>query len=275
MRLLFCLMALAVLHVAGAATHEQAPNVEALLADVRESLKREYARPPRFSYVEQSRDVDVSKLGSVSIGPLQTYEVYPTPFGDRWKRLIAVDGKPLDPRELAENDAKHQRDMQKQRAETPRQKAVRQKREADEERERDAILADAHAVFEPEFVGREALDGHSTIVVALKPRPNARVTTREGGWLKQVAGKVWISEADRSIARLRLYTTDNLSIGWGVIARLEPGSGFDYTRTRVSDAWLPSELTVEGSGRTLLFRRFAVKTVTTYTRHQPYTPPSN
>jgi hypothetical protein len=60
-----------------------------------------------------------------------------------------------------------------------------------------------------------------------------------------------------------------------VIARLEPGSGFDYTRTRVSDAWLPAELTVEGSGRTLLFRRFAVKTVTTYSRHQPYTPPSN
>jgi len=68
---------------------------------------------------------------------------------------------------------------------------------------------------------------------------------------------------------------DHLSIGWGVVARVEPGSGFDYVRTRVADAWLPSALTVEGSGRTLLFRRFEVKTVTTYTRHQPYTPPVN
>lgn len=245
------------------------------MADVRETLKREYARPSRFSYVEQSREVDVSKLGGVSIGPLQTYEVYPTRQGDRWRRLVAVDGKPLDPRELAENDAKHQRAIDKLRAETPRQRAAREKTEAEETRERDAILADAQSVFEAAFVGRETVDGHPTVVVSLKPRANARVTTREGGWMKQAIGKLWISESDRSLARLRIYTTDHLSIGWGVIARLEPGSGFDYTRTRVGDAWLPSELMVEGSGRTLLLRRFTVKTVTTYSRHQPYTPPSN
>jgi hypothetical protein len=268
-------MTLVVLQVAGSASREQAPNLEALLAEVRENVKREYSRPQRFSYVEQSRDVDISKLGGVSIGPLQTFEVYPTAFGDQWRRLVAVDGKPLDARELAENDAKHQREIQKQRAETPRQRAARQKRDADDARERDAIMADAHAVFEPSFTGRETLNGQPVIVVSLKPRPNARVTTREGGWMKQAAGTLWISESDHSIARLRLITTDHLSIGWGVIARLEPGSGFDYTRTRVGDAWLPSALTVEGSGRTLLFRRFEVKTVTTYSRHQPYTPPSD
>ena len=138
--------------------------------------------------------------------------------------------------------------MQKQQAETPRQRAARQRREADETRDRDAILADAHAVYEPTFVGRETLNGHPVIVVSLKARPDARVTTREGGWLKQTAGKMWISEADHSIARLHVQTIDRVSIGWGVVARVEPGSSFDYVRTRVGDAWLPSELTVEGSG---------------------------
>jgi hypothetical protein len=275
MRLLVCSMTLAILQLAGSAARDQAPDLVALLADVRETLKREYARPPRFMYVEQSRDVDISKLGGVSIGPLETYEVYPTLLGDQWKRLVAIDGKPLDPTELAKNDAKHQRDLQKQRAETARQRIARERREAEETRDRDAILADAHAVYEPSFVGRETLNGHQVIVVSLKPRPDARVTTREGGWLKQTVGKIWISETDHSLVRLNMQTTDRLSIGWGVVARIEPGSGFDYTRTRVGDAWLPSELKVEGSGSTLLFRRFEVKTVTTYSRHQPYTPPSN
>lgn len=275
MRLCACALTLAALPLAGSATDAQPPDLEALLGAVRETLKREYARPPRFMYVEQSRDVEISKLGTVSTGPLQTFEVYPAPFGDRWKRLIAVDGKPLDPAELAKNDAKHRRDIEKQQTETPRQRAARQRREAEEVRDRDAILADAHAVYEPTYVGRDTLNGQSVIVVSLKARPDARTTTREGGWLKQTVGKLWISEADHSIARIHVQTIDSLSIGWGVVARIEPGSGFDYVRTRVGNAWLPSELTVQGSGRTLLFRRFEVKTVTTYSGHQPYTPPDN
>ena len=270
-----CLLSVALLPLVGAAARDQAPDAAALMAHVRDTLKREYARPERFTYVEQSRDVDISRFGGVSIGPLQTFEVYPAPFGDRWKRLIAVDGKPLDPAELARNDAKHRRDLEKQQAETPRQRAARQRRDAEETRDRDAIIADAYAVFEPSYAGRETINGQPTIVLMLKPRPDARVTTREGGWLKLAAGKMWVSESDHAIARLRIATTEDLSIGWGVVARLEPGSGFDYRRTRVGDAWLPSELTVEGSGRTLLFRRFAVKTVTTYSRHQRYTSPVN
>jgi hypothetical protein len=92
--------------------------------------------------------------------------------------------------------------------------------------------------------------------------------------MKQFAGRLWVSEAGHHIARVRLHATDTVSIGWGVIARVEPGSGFDFVRKMVGDAWAPSELTLEGTGHTLLFRRFQVKTVTTYTQHQPYTPPA-
>jgi hypothetical protein len=74
---------------------------------------------------------------------------------------------------------------------------------------------------------------------------------------------------------VRLHATDHVSVGLGVVARIEPGSGFDYVRKKVGNSWVPSELTIEGSGRTLLFRRFQVKTVTTYSRHQPYTRPGS
>jgi hypothetical protein len=66
-----------------------------------------------------------------------------------------------------------------------------------------------------------------------------------------------------------------VSVGWGVVAKVEPGSGFEFIRKRVGEAWVASELTIEGSGSTLMLRKFRIKTVTTYTDHRPYTPTVN
>jgi hypothetical protein len=254
----------------------QSPSLDrtAFAREVRETMRREYAEPGRFTYLENRRDVDISRLGKVSVGPLRTFEVYPRSPIEDYKRLIAIDGKPLDPAELARRDAEHQRNLKRQTAreaaETPLRRAARLRKVADEIREREAILDDAAAVFELELVCREVLDGQPVIVVSLKPRPDARVTTREGGWMKKFAGRMWVAEAGRHIARVRLHAIDDVSIGWGVVAQIEAGSGFDYLRKRFGDAWAPLQLTIEGSGRTLLFRRFQVKTVTTYSNHQPY-----
>ena len=248
----------------------------ALARQVRETLRREYAQPRQFTYLEKRRDVDISRLGKVTVGPLRTFEVYPAPNDDEYKRLIAVDGKPLDPEELARRDAEHahnlQRQAERERTEPAHRRASRLKKEADERRERDAILDDAVAVFEVSFVCRETFDAEPVIVLSLKPRANARVSTREGDWMKKLQGRMWVSQDGHHIARLQLQAFEDLSIGWGVVARVEAGSGFDYIRKRIGDAWLPSELKLEGSGRTLLFRQFQVKTVTTYTNHQPYKP---
>jgi hypothetical protein len=251
-------------------------DLGALGRRVRETLRREYAGPPRFTYLEQRRDMDISRLGKVTVGPLRTFEVYPAPNDDEYKRLIAIDGKPLDPAELARRDAEHERNLQRQaeqeRTESPYRRAARLKKTADERREREAILDDAAAVFELSFVCRETFDAEPVIVLSLKPRQNVPVETREGEWLKKTRGQMWVSEGQHHIVRLQLRTFEDVSIGWGVVARIEAGSSFDYVRKRVGEAWLPSELKMDGSGRTLLFRRFQVNTVTTYTNHQPYRP---
>jgi hypothetical protein len=259
----------------GSADCAQPPrDLDVLASAIRETLRREYAAPLRFTYVENRREVDISRFGAVSVGPLRTFEVYPTDTDDEYKRLIAVDGKPLDAAELARRDAEHERNVRKraerERTESPQRRAARLKKEAEETREREDILDDAAAVFELEFACREVLDGHPVIVLSLKPREEARTKTREGAWMKKFAGRMWVAENGHHIARLRLQAFDDVSIGWGVVARVETGSGFDYVRTKVADTWLPSKLTIEGSGRTLLFRRFQVKTVTTYTGHKQY-----
>ena len=185
--------------IAPAAARIQPPgDLEAFARKVREVIRLEYAEPIRFNYLEQGQDVDISMFGRVSVGPMQTFEVRQNPPGEAWRRLIAVDGTPLGDAELARADAEHQRQLRKkadhEKSETPRQRAARLKKEADELRERDEILDDAERVFAFSFISREVVDGEPVIVVRLTPRPNARVTTSDGQRMKQFAGKLWVSE---------------------------------------------------------------------------------
>ena len=146
-----------------AARLQPPPDLEAFARKVREVIRLEYAEPIRFNYLEQGQEVDISMFGKVSVGPMQTFEVRQNPPGGPWRRLIAVDGKPLAAAELARGDAEHQRQLRKkaerEQSETPRQRAARLKKDADELRERDEILDDAERVFAFSFIARETVDG--------------------------------------------------------------------------------------------------------------------
>ena len=144
-------------------------------------------------------------------------------------------------------------------------------KEAEEKRERDAVLDDALAVFQIAFVRREIVDGQPLLVGNATPRPGARVATREGRWLRQFAGQVWISERDYQIARLDMRALDDVSIGWGIVGRVHKGSRFVFARRKVEDTWLPSEVTLEATGRTMLFRRFQIATTTTFSDYRRVT----
>ncbi len=248
-------------------------DLDALARSVHTTLLREYRQEQRYTYIEKRRDVEISKLGKVYLGPLRSFEVYPRTFGPDYKRLIEVEGKRLDPAELARRDEEHRRNQAKEAERERRESAERRAaRLKSEQEELEATVNDAARVFAFELAGHEQIDGDPMIVVNLKPRPDARATTREGEWMKKMTGRLWIAETGHHIARVRLRAIDELSIGWGVVARVETGSGFDYVRKRIGPDWVPLELTVEGSGRTLLFRRFSVKTITTYSNHQPWNP---
>jgi len=149
-----------------------------------------------------------------------------------------------------------------------------------EQRDRRVSLVGPHARVAGDFDfiarRRETHDAlamqRARVVADLKPRQDARVTTPEGQRMKRFAGRVWVAAADHYIARVRLHATDSVSVGWGVVARVERGSGFDFLRKKVAGSWVASQLTIEGSGNTLLFRSFHIKTVTTYSNHEPYKP---
>jgi hypothetical protein len=249
------------------------PDRDTFMSLVRAAIRLDSDLQKDFTFVERRRDVKVGALGKVSIGPLRTFEVFPSAEpGQTYKRLIAIDGTPLDPAELRKRDLDHERDVEndarKQRSETPPQRARRLERVEREQRHTAAMIDDALRVFEPAIASRATVLGAPTIVVEMTPRANAHVTTREGNWMKQFRGRAWFVEEDGQLARLDVEAIEDVSIGWGIVGRLHKGSRILVERQPVGGLWLPWRLTFDVSGRTLLFRTFVVNVVTEYSNYK-------
>jgi hypothetical protein len=223
-----------------------------------------------YTYLERRRDVKISGLGKVTVGPLRTFEVYPSNQpGRTYKRLIAIEGQPLPAAELAQRDEQHRRDVlaevERDKAETAAMKSARLAKEAEERREREQIVSDAFAVFEPTVIGREVIDGQDVIVLWVRPRPNVSPRTREGSYMKKFAGKIWVVEADAQIVKLDLSAFDDISVGFGFVGRVQQGARLEFARRRVNDeTWLPASSHISAKGRTLLFRPFTFDVRTDY-----------
>ena len=274
---LYPLMVLGILSLAvvqGQTDHVGLPtNADAFMKKVRDVVRLDYELQKEFTYVERRRDIRISPLGKVSVGPVRTFQVFPSSIpGRTYKRLLAVDGKPLAAAELARRDAERQKSLAEMRAESPRDRAERLEEEAEERRERNAVLDDALAVFHVVFVERRVVEGQRLLIGHVTPRPQAHVSTREGKWMKQFAGEVWVSESDYQTARLDMRAMDDVSIGWGIVGRVHKGSRFVFARRKVEDTWLPAEVIFDATGRTLLFRKFEVHTTTTFSEYRRIAP---
>jgi hypothetical protein len=251
------------------------PNLPAgeLSRRVRQAVRLDYQIQQDFTYLEQRRDVKISKLGKVTVGPVRTFQVFPaTGQGHTYKRLIAENGVPLPAEELARRDAEHRKNLaeaeERARRETPAERAERLQRHASEQRQRDQIMDDAFKVFAATIEGRTTVDGEPVLIARMTPRREADVATREGRWMKQFEGQLWIAEADSQVVRIDMHAVADVTIGWGVVGRIHKGTRVVYMRRRFENAWLPAETTYEASGRTLIFRPFHFKVTTTYSGYQ-------
>lgn len=254
------------------------PDREEFARNLRRGLQRDAEVLGAYTWIEQRRDVKISRLGRVTIGPLRTFEVYPDGAGGAYKRLIAIDGTPLTPEELARRDAEHEKNLreaaERRRRETADQREARSDRAEKERREREAMLADAFAVFEAKLTGRQRISGRSVLVATLTPRSHAHVTTREGGWMKQFEGQILVDEQTHQVVRLDMRAVRDVTIGWGVIGRIHEGSRVHVTRQWIDNAWLPAQTTYEATGRTLLFRSFQFSVTTTYSNYKRRSGPA-
>ena len=252
------------------------PDVQQLIREVKAGLRTDEALIRQYTFRERRRDVKVSKLGKLHLGPWRVFEVYPSQVpGETYKRLVSVNDVPLPRAELEQRDAAHRQAvldrLAQLEAETPAQKQKRLAKKAREQQEEQDVIDDVFATYAIAIVGRETVDGRSAIVTTLTPRPRARTRSDAGRFLKKIRGKAWVDEANRQVVRVEMEAVEDITYGLGLLARMHKGSTMTFRRTLVNgEIWLPAEARFRLVGKTLIFRKFALESATQFSDYRKF-----
>jgi hypothetical protein len=240
------------------------PDAAAFAAEVKARLRTDRALQAQYTFLERREEIEVSKLGKVKEGSVKEYEVYPSVVpGNTYKRLIRIDGRPIDPAQLAKNDEKHRRDVLAQVNESEDTRRKRERENAKQRAEERQVIDEIFSLYDIRVVGRETLNGYPTIVATLEPRPKYAPKTDDARVMKKFLVRAWVHETDHQVVKIDAEAIDDLTFGWGIIGRLHKGARAVFERRKINDeVWLPARVRLTGTGRAALFRKFAIDSVT-------------
>lgn len=237
-RLAAALCVLAATAAYGAAQERPLPDREALFAAVKAHLVRSQSEQAHYAYRERRSDLHVNPFGRMGTDGMRVYEVMPGPTPDvTYRTLVERDGTPVV-------NAKPER--------------IEERRRDRAESERDPIAA-ALAVLDFTIERRDLIDGRPMIVVSFAPKPGAKAESRAQKLAVKFKGQAWVDEGASEVARVDAVTIEDLTFGFGLLARLGEGTHVTLTRADVDgDVWLPTTVRFQGEGRAMLFRKLVI-----------------
>lgn len=252
------------------------PDQAAFFAEARKRLASNDLIQSRYSFRERETELRLNPFGrSMGTGPTNVYEVYPHPEEDlTYRRLIERDGEPLSEEELAEQDRDYRDKLAAWQRRLAREgtsaRAARLERAAEAKAKDEAMAREALEMFDFQITGRDTWQGQPAIVVSFSPKPGTSPRSREGRVARAFAGRAWIHEFDYEVMNVEAQAIDDVTFGWGMIAKLYRGSKARFTRQRVDGAWLPVESRFEGTGKALMVRRLVIKFARDYYDYRPF-----
>jgi DNA-binding TFAR19-related protein (PDSD5 family) len=251
------------------------PDYAVFAAQVKAHLATDEERQSGYMFIERQTEQKLDGAGRLKDESVKVFEVYPgLPGEDRYRRLIEEHGKPVPPDTLAKHDRQRQRDVESYASKIStsgaRQKETQQ-REKERQRYR-AAIDDLFRIYDIRLVRRESLEGHETIVATLMPNARVKAQTDDGNMMRHFKARAWVSESDYELVRVEIEAIDDLSIGWGLFARVHKGTVAAYQRRKVNnEAWLPAQVTFTASARVLLLKSLRLRGVSEYSGYRKFT----
>lgn len=253
------------------------PDRDSFLAEVQKRLASNDIIQSRYSYRQRSTELNLNPFGRIGTGPVLVQEVYPHPDDKlTYRRLVERDGRPLSAAEIAEQDRAYLERLDAWNRRTAREgesarrlrlQRAREGRERDEARAREAL-----EMFDFAIAGRDTWEGQPAIVISFTPRPDAQPRTREGRIARAFEGRAWVHEHEYEVMNVEATAIDDVSFGFGIIAKLHAGSTAKFVRRRIDGRWLPVESRFDGTGRALLVRKVVINFWREYSDYRPFEP---
>jgi hypothetical protein len=166
--------------------------------------------------------------------------------------LISRDGVAVTPAEYQ----KHEDDIQKSIAARKAQQAnqAKNKPPARGNNDADTWFHEAPLALDFRVAGEEVLGGRKTLVIAFSPHAGYRPINVWARVLEKMSGKIWIDPEESEIAKAEAGLFGDVTIGWGIVGRINQGSHFYIERIRLAPhVWVTQKETNAYSAR-LLFK---------------------
>ena len=229
------------------------PDIPALLMELQANEDKVEALLDTYSFTQKIIKRELGKDGVLRETESETNQLsfYK---GNRMRRLIEKNGKPLGAKEQADEDKEAGKRVEEIEKRIAKQEAKSDSQADEVRRISIAEMLRASTLLNPR---RERFRGRDVIVFDFEPNPsfnlkNARSMIKFFG---KTAGVMWIDEKDKQVARIEAVLADNFNIGGGILAKLKKGASFTLEQERVNDEiWLPTQADINLSVRVLLVK---------------------
>jgi hypothetical protein len=231
-------------------SNEPLPDIKSLLDEVRANADKIDQILENYSYKETRIEREIDKAGNLVEKDSETV-LLSFYKGFRIRRQIEKNGKPLS----ASEQAKEDKDVEKQVAEIEEKIAKRERREAKssaktpDEEDRRISLSDAlkgSLLVNPR---RERFRGRDVIVFDYEPNPQYKPQSRLEKLFSLCNGAVWVDANSKQVVRLEAFLTQSAG---NFIGKVKRGASFSLENELINnEIWLPSQADVNLSVKIL------------------------
>ena len=237
-----------------------APDARQIMEASIAATQRDWKARLHYSYIERDEDRRRDLAGHVKS---EDVEVSKTTLvnGVPFEQLVERNGHPPS----AEQERKQRGELDKLKRETPEQRAVRLRKQ---EEENTSIVQEVPKAFDFQVIGEEAVNGRSAYVLQATPHPGYHAQGKYGNMFSKVAGKLWVDKQDLGWIKVDGEVIQPFSIGL-FLARVLRGSHITMEQTRVDDRiWMPARVEVQAVAKIFFVKNLVIDRVLTYSEYR-------
>ncbi len=260
-------------------SNEPLPDIPALLEEVGKNEDKVDELLEKYTYTQTSVSREIDKNGQMVVKESETHEL--TFYkGNRIRRLIAKDGKPLSAKDEADETKKIEkrvREIEKKEAEKARkaekEREVAQESKGNPDPERGQRISIADVLRASKLVNprRERFRGRDVIVFDFEPLPGYKPKKDYEKFFGKMAGAIWIDASDKQVARVEAKLVDSYKIAGGLLASLKEGGSFVMEQERVNnEIWLPTRADINLGVKVLLVKGLNFNQIVTYGNYKRF-----
>jgi hypothetical protein len=239
------------------------PDITELWNRVRANLGAQYdvnQLLKGYTYRRSSVIEELGSNGSIESRERREYHVYHFDSG-MFQKLLSRNGMPLPERDVKRQEER----FEKFRTQKPRKRSA-----ADQEK----VLNDMINAFDFKILRREIRNDRSTLVIAFKPKKDAKLQTMAARMVfTKVEGTAWVDEADAQLARIEVHFIDDAKIGFGLLASISKNTRMTREWRKLNnEVWVPLHSESVMNGRVLLAKAYNRRRIDDYMYYKKFDP---